>query len=271
MFNKNDQLKIENNQPKTENDQLKALIKDPKTDVSTFLRIQYETIIKLRDEMKFNEDDEFYLISIDWLKKWQKYVDSKIKNCGEIDNSDLIWCNKFDNSKRNKIDYVIASPDIWNKLHYLYKGGPILKFKLIFTGEEFVPNDNPLNIYVRYKSSEKLIITNKNVFVSQLKKKIYKLFRIPSKAETKIADIYNNSFIKYLNDETTLYIIQIYDGQKIIVCRKHKNGAYKFDQKIENLDYCFSVESWSSDDELIDNDEINNEEFLFNLPISEDF
>ena len=85
---------------------------------------QCEIIKKLREEINIEDGDIIYLISLSWFKKWQRYVgyyktntSSNNQNCGEIDNNDLFWYNKFDTTKKYKSDcfiYVIKLIQITN-------------------------------------------------------------------------------------------------------------------------------------------------------------
>ena len=219
---------------------------DTDTDIPTPPNEQCEIIKKLIEEMKINDGDVVYCISTTWFKKWQKHVgyfkkdDTSNTSCGEINNSDLLWANKFDNSKKIRLDYVMVTPEIWNKLFSWYGGGPEIKFPVIYTGEKLIPNDEPMKLRILYRGNEKSINTNKNVLAKQLKKEIYILFGIHSKTETKLADIYNNNFIKFLDDEKTLYTGQIYDNQIVELCRKHrKSPEYKYPKEYNYYSYSY--------------------------------
>lgn len=199
---------------------------------------QCEIIKKLREEINIEDGDIIYLISLSWFKKWQRYVgyyktntSSNNQNCGEIDNNDLFWYNKFDTTKKYKSDYIMVTKEMWDKLYEWYGGGPIIKFPVVYTGEDYIPNTDPLVLTIVYKNEEKEISTGKEVLVSTLKKKIYKLFNISPKTETKLVDFWNGSFLKYLNEDMSINSNSIYDKQKVLVCRKHKNGKYKFDNQ----------------------------------------
>ncbi|XP_024994981.1 ubiquitin carboxyl-terminal hydrolase 9-like isoform X1 [Cynara cardunculus var. scolymus] len=114
-------------------------------------------------ESCLKEGNLYYVVSIRWFTKWQKYVGEEIsayqfkelstdkqappvtkasERPGPIDNTDIIT-NEGDRDKSDLqisrlllegSDYVLVPQGVWEKLHGWYKGGPALPRKMIALG-----------------------------------------------------------------------------------------------------------------------------------------
>ena len=81
---------------------------------------------EVRLKLKVNPKKTTFLISWRWLNSWVKYVTSNGSHPGPIDNRAL-WHNIFNEKKVERgADYYIIDQKIWEYLHNIYTGGPIL-------------------------------------------------------------------------------------------------------------------------------------------------
>lgn len=89
--------------------------------------IRYTEILKeCKLKYNFSKKKITFLISCNWLNAWLDYVDGDGPHPGEIDNRAL-WYAIFNKKEvKRKEDFYVVDKKIWEFLHAIYKGGPIL-------------------------------------------------------------------------------------------------------------------------------------------------
>lgn len=88
---------------------------------------RYTEILKeVKMKYQIHKKQHAFLISWGWLDSWIKYVTSDGVHPGPIDNRALWYLILNNKSVVRKKDYYIIDQKIWEFLHGIYTGGPIL-------------------------------------------------------------------------------------------------------------------------------------------------
>ena len=85
-----------------------------------------EILRELKMKYQFKKKTITYLISCQWLNAWIDYVTGDRPYPGPIDNRTLWHLIFSKNEVKRKRDYYVIDGKIWEFLHGIYGGGPIL-------------------------------------------------------------------------------------------------------------------------------------------------
>ena len=89
--------------------------------------------------------------------------------------------NTFNKNNRLHDNYEYVPKEIWKLFIKWYGGGTEIKFNMINTGKQLIPDIDQMRISILYKTRKCDIITNQNLILCKLKSKIYDIFEIPHK------------------------------------------------------------------------------------------
>lgn len=126
---KEDSEEEEHDDIKSANAKTDLPLKD-KSDLRKIKDFEYSRYLDILRECKrkyqFKKKKITYLISCSWLDSWLDYVDGEGPHPGPIDNRAL-WHSIFSKKEvKRKRDYYIIDQKVWEFLHGIYNGGPIL-------------------------------------------------------------------------------------------------------------------------------------------------
>lgn len=191
----------------------------------------------LESEKKFVVGEDVYLISYQWLRKFQNDTGffnrpSGMSTCGPIDNKPLMTKGIFiPDKKREKFDYEILSKDMWDTLNDWYKGGPEIKCPVVnsITGPKVLLSKLNLKCYYR-NSNPKDITTHKYEIVKNLRIQIMKEFQVPSDKKARLWDYWKKEFKNEMKDDNELSKYNLYDNQELYL-DVFENGEWDKDNQ----------------------------------------
>ncbi|KAJ9549733.1 hypothetical protein OSB04_022276 [Centaurea solstitialis] len=176
-------------------------------------------------ESCLKEGNLYYVVSIRWFTKWQKYVGEEIgayqlkdlstdkqaspstkggERPGPIDNTDIITNGgdrdqsdlQIGRSLLEGSDYALVPQGVWEKLHGWYKGGPALPRQMISLGiqETFAVEVHPLALKLidSRDKSETIIHISKKASLRGLYKQVSALKGVELE-KVRIWDYFNDS------------------------------------------------------------------------------
>ncbi|KDP20649.1 hypothetical protein JCGZ_03783 [Jatropha curcas] len=207
--------------------------------------------IAISAEANSKEGDSFYLITQRWWQHWIEYVnqdqsnitndgssllehcdlDSSSKRPASIDNSDLIYDSKSEDSHvgieihgslLEGRDYVLLPQEVWNQLYSWYGGGPTLARKVISSGlsqTELAVEVYPLRLQllVMPKGDHSTIRISKKETIGELHRRACEIFDL-NPEQVCIWDYYGQRKHALMNDmDKTLDDANIQMDQDILV------------------------------------------------------
>eukprot|EP00792_Barthelona_sp_PAP020_P004064 TRINITY_DN1861_c0_g1_i1.p1 TRINITY_DN1861_c0_g1~~TRINITY_DN1861_c0_g1_i1.p1 ORF type:complete len:855 (-),score=205.54 TRINITY_DN1861_c0_g1_i1:10-2541(-) len=106
------------------------------------------------NELELKNNEDYYLLSIDWYDKFKNYIDGKSDYCpGKIDNSSLIESNTGKIIGQETINYYFLSKNSWNILfnHFDCEVDQIICRKCVSFRRHPVVEINPLKMKLKYE------------------------------------------------------------------------------------------------------------------------
>merc|ERR1712137_1385260 len=186
---------------------------------------------------EFEAGDLWYLISMDWLRRWRQYVkwgkepsSTTVPAPGPIDNSDLV--DENGRVVQNVVEHShfgIISKDEWNNLFQWYGGGPTIERKVISTGRYNKAVEIRLLKLHFIKSSEpEKMVTKEFSKVATVKEVLEEMCPVMGveKEQVRMWDYINKKYSQLLEEDKTLSQSTIIDNQHLMLEEKLASGEW---------------------------------------------
>eukprot|EP00792_Barthelona_sp_PAP020_P000952 TRINITY_DN11597_c0_g1_i1.p1 TRINITY_DN11597_c0_g1~~TRINITY_DN11597_c0_g1_i1.p1 ORF type:complete len:790 (+),score=182.05 TRINITY_DN11597_c0_g1_i1:38-2407(+) len=164
------------------------------------------------DEMMLQKDEDYYLLSLSWFRKFDEYIGGKcLELPGKIDNSSIKRDVEGRIFGQQYVDFYFLSKDTWNVLYNIFKckENDLLCRKCVTYRKNPIVEVNPLKLLVKLDITEnndakfKNFVTSRYSLVENFRLSVMDLFDIDNKCKDdyKVIITFPNAVSKTLSPE----------------------------------------------------------------------